>query len=199
MKIKTIFFGLLLALSISTSLFGQTQKVTVKLHSIEGYGEHEEFARKAAKLLEDVLNSKEFEDKVKNATFTKTNNLTNVQLHQTIMTAREKQGDGGEDRVVDLRVRTLRIEGDEADWKKPCEGKTIGIDGNGDGITAICPNKLETYAKENDLAELAAHYAHEYAHILGFSHRKRWWEGNSVVTKSFVYQVGDFVYDLAAK
>jgi len=109
------------------------------------------------------------------------------------MTAHEEEGPGGQDGVVDLMVRTLRIDSDESDWRKPCDKRTIGVDGAGTGITAICPQKLAKWVKDGRPEYLAAHYAHEYIHILGFHHDKK------PKDESFVYQIGDTVEDLAEK
>jgi hypothetical protein len=202
---KNMKILLMISFLLVTELsFGQTKRVSVKLHSIEGYGENEEFARKAANALEDVLNSEEFRTQMLSLRYLRTNGLTNQQLYETIMKAHEKQGQGGVDGMVDLRVRTLRIDSDEAEWKDNCEYnpltriRTIGIDGNKDGITAICPQVLNEWAKENNIAELAGHYAHEYMHILGFSHYK-WGSRQKWREKTFVYMIGNLVSDLIKK
>ena len=131
--------------------------------------------------------------------FNATNGLTNQQLYDKIITAHEENGLGGRDGVVDLRARTLLIDSDESEWKKPCEGITIGVDGAGTGMTAICPQRLVEWSKEDDTAALAAHYAHEYMHILGFSHKKRFFSTSGWKRKTFVYQIGDIVENLANK
>jgi hypothetical protein len=171
--------------------WAQERHVRVTLHRIEGYGAHEPFAHRAAQLLEDVLNSDEFKTEVLKGRFNSTQGLTNLQLYQKIMTAHEEEGPGGQDGVVDLRVRILRIESDESRWKKPCDRRTIGVDGAGTGTTAICPQKLIKWATDGRTEYLAAHYAHEYIHILGFHHKV------APKTESFVYQVGDIVERLA--
>lgn len=197
---KNIF--LLITLLASTMSFGQTKHVTVKLHSITGYGQNEEFAKKAATALEQVLNSEEFRTRMLAMKYLRTNGLANQQLYDKIMTAHEEQGEGGQDGVVDLRVRTLRIDGDESKWKDNCEigsrSGTIGIDGNGDGVTAICPQRLELWVSENNVAELAGHYAHEYMHILGFGHYK-FLGTQSWRERTFVYKIGNLVYELVKK
>lgn len=197
---KTTF--LLVFLSVSALLLGQTKHISVKLHSITGYGQNEEFAKKAANALEQVLNSDEFRTRMLSLSYLRTNGLSNQQLYETIMNAHEKQGEGGKDEVIDLRVRTLRIDGDESKWKDNCEigshSGTIGIDGNGDGVTAICPQRLNLWVSENNIAELAGHYAHEYMHILGFGHYK-FLGTQSWREKTFVYMIGDLVSDLVEK
>ena len=116
------------------------------------------------------------------------------------MRAREVQGPGGTDTVVDLRVRTLNINGNESHWRNNCaigsRSGTIGIDGNGDGVTAICPQRLELWASQNNIAQLAGHYAHEYMHILGFGHYKRFLSTQTWREKSFVYKIGNLVAEL---
>ena len=192
------FFLSLLSFTI-LSVQAQQASVKVQLHAIEGYGNHEEFARKAITALEEVFNSQEFKEAVLSGEYKKTNGLTNEALYDKIMLAKEVQGPGGQDAVVDLRVRTLRITADESKWRKNCEigsrAGTIGIDGNGDGVTAICPQRLEKWSKEDDVANLAGHYAHEYMHIIGFNHyRLISWD--SWRQKTFVYKIGNLVADL---
>lgn len=181
---------ILLLLNLTTGLYGQGVKV--QLHSIVGYEQHEAFAKKAIVALEQVLNSEEFKQGVLNGNFIRTEGLSNQQLYDRVMGAHEVQGPGGQDNVVDLRARTLRIDGDESRWKDNCEGSTIGIDGNGDGVTAICPNKLTMWANQNRIDQLAGHYAHEYMHILGFSHYNRL-RGQAWREKTFVYKIGNLV------
>lgn len=193
MKISILLWSILICLICAGSASAQEKKIKVVLHEVVGYGANEQFAYKAAQLLEDVLNSTEFKTEVLKAEFISTNGLSNQQLYDKIMTAREEDGPGGQDGVVDLRVRTLRIDSDESEWKKPCKKRTIGVDGAGTGITAICPQKLENYAKEGRTEDLAAHYAHEYTHIIGFHHKEK------PKDESFVYQIGDIVERLAEK
>lgn len=183
------------------SVYTQGQPTTkVIIHEKINYSEYENFADEAALILEKVINSDRFKEAILNGKFIRTNNLNNQELYEAIMKANERQGIGGQDYVIDLRVRTLEINDSESRWKKKCEigsrTGTIGIDGNGDGVTAICPQRLEYWFKNNEVSKLAGHYAHEYTHILGFNHRKkintaRW------RSKTFVYKVGKIVTDLS--
>jgi hypothetical protein len=193
MKISVFLSTILICLICVNFSSAQEKKITVALHSIEGYGANESFAKQAAQLLEDVLNSDEFKKEVLKRTFISTDGLSNQQLYDKIMTAHEEEGPGGQDGVVDLRARVLRIYSDESGWKKPCDKRTIGVDGAGTGTTAICPQKLNKWAEDGKTEYLAAHYAHEYIHILGFHH------DDKPKNKSFVYQIGDIVEDLAEK
>lgn len=189
---RNIFFATILTCLICVSFsLAQEKKITVALHDTQGYGANESFARKAAQLLEDVLNSEEFKKEVLKRKFKSTNGLSNQQIYDKIMAAHEEEGPGGQDGVVDLRARVLRIDSDESEWKKPCNKRTIGVDGAGTGIMAICPQKLIKWAEDEKPEYLAAHYAHEYMHILDFHHEEK------PKNKSVVYQIGDIVEDLA--
>lgn len=173
--------------------YGQ-QKVTVKLHLMIGYEGYEAFANSALQKLEDVINSETFMQEVLNGNFTETKELSNQEIYDLIIKAQEVQGPGGDDNVIDLRIRTMTLEQDGKQWMKTCELNsregTIGIDGQADGVTAICPQRLELWGEKNYIASLAGHYAHEYMHILGFSH----WDFNK--RKSLVYKIGDIVEKL---
>ena len=123
-----------------------------------------------------------------------TNGLTNEQIYTRIINGHEIQGPGGMDKVVDLRVRTISKEVDGNRWIRNCRpnslAKTIGIDGKGDGVTALCPQKLKAWYESNDFASLAGHCAHEYMHIIGFSHPGR--RKNLTV----VYKVGSIIVSI---
>ncbi len=165
--------------------------VRVKLHSMTGYEGYEDFAKLAIQKLEMVINSNQFEQEILNGNFSKTNGYTNKQVFALIMNAHEIQGEGGQDSVIDLRIRTITLERDGKKWMKNCKigswAGTIGIDGQGDGETAICPQRLSFWKEQSNVASLAGHYAHEYMHILGFSHSGR------RKSSSLVYQVGNIV------
>jgi hypothetical protein len=191
---RSLFLTTLISLTTLLS-YGQ---VKVMLHSVVGYGQNEAFARKAAAAFERVLNSDEFKRTVLDTTFIKAKGYTNQQLYDIIMKAHEVEGSGGQDGTVDLSARTLRVDGDESKWKNDCEGSTLGIDGTGDGVTAVCPNKLQTWVSQNELNELAGHYAHEYMHILGFNHYNPL-RGQKWREKTFVYVIGNIVSDLVEK
>jgi hypothetical protein len=195
MKKTILFFTAFLATFAS---FGQNVRVSVALHTIVGYGQHENFARQAATALAQVLNSSEFRIRMLAMSYERTNGLTNQQLYDAIMRAHEVQGEGGQDSVVDLRARTIRINADENNWADNCNSSTIGIDGNADGVTAICPNILDTWANANRIDELAGHFAHEYIHILGFDHYKLL-SSQSWREKTFVYKIGNLVSELIAQ
>ena len=199
---KSALFSLLLILL--NCMVCYSQNISIKLHSMEGYGTHTEFARKAITALETVLNSTEFKDGIKSMQAERTKGFSPEKLYEVIMKAHEenipKEGIAT-DGVVDLWVRTLDVNGKDAKWKKYCEkpsifgNQTIGIDGAGDGVMAICPSALDYWASTNDIAALAGHYAHEYMHILGFDHY-RFMSSQSWREKTFVYKVGFLVRDL---
>lgn len=196
---------LLLMFFVCSSLcFGQNQKVTVKIDSIKDYLGHDDFAYSAAMVLEKVLNSDEFRDRVLGSMFIRTNGMSNQELYDQIMRAHEVQGEGGKDNVVDLRLRTLTLKDDGAGWMQSCEigskDGTIGVDGSGTGICAICPQRLELWVAEKNIPDLAGHYAHEYMHILGFNHNRSFiTQGSRWRGKTFVYKIGNIVSELASK
>lgn len=55
---------------LTVFIYSQTPHVRVVLHTIEGYGEYEAFAKRAAIALETVLNSNEFKERVLSGTAT---------------------------------------------------------------------------------------------------------------------------------
>lgn len=189
MKLLTTLMLLVLPLLLQAQ-----NKVTVKIHNFKNYEGYEQFATEACHRLEKVFNSDKFKQAVLKRKFTKTNGLTNQQIYETIMKAHEVQGDGGMDNCVDLRVRIITLEEDGSRWINNCKldshAGTIGIDGKGDGVTAICLERLKLWSGSNDYAQLAAHYAHEYMHIIGFSHK------GLRKNRSLVYQVGNIVEEL---
>ena len=75
----------------------------------------------------------------------------------------------------------------------------VDFDGLFTGKDGSCsPQKLGLWAEKGEIWELAGHYAHEYMHQLGFNHYEllstvRW------KRKTFVYQIGDLVSELAQK
>lgn len=173
----------------------ENPKVRVKLHFVKDYGEHEAFAKKAVELLEKAVNTEAFKKRLLAGSYLRTNGKSNEELYQLVMNAEETQGPGGDKGVIDLRIRTLRIDGDESSWYRNCHGSTIGIDGNGDGVAAICPNVLADWAKEGKVGSLAGHYFHEYLHQIGFGHNN-WRRGQTWREKTFVYKGGYLVRDI---
>ena len=76
-------FTLLFAITIS-QIYSQniTNKVSIKIHDIKGYGEYEEFVKKSVEKLEKLLNSKEFEDEFKKTKMTQTKGNTKNELRR---------------------------------------------------------------------------------------------------------------------
>jgi hypothetical protein len=185
MKKSIMAFFLMACLSASAQ-----NKVTVLIHSKTGYEGSELFADETAKKLEAALNSEKFKAKIIEGNFTETNGLTNQQIYEKILFAHEVVGAGGTDAVVDLRVRTMNRQTDGKKWMRWCKigssMKTIGKDGGNSGVVATCPQWLEFWRNSNMLSDLAGHYAHEYMHLLGFSHFGK-------KSTSLVYQVGNII------
>jgi len=194
-KSLTLLITLIILSQIS---FGQAH-IKVVLHSITGYGTHEEFAKRAAAAFEKVLQSDKFHQAVLAGNYKKTDGYSNQVLYGIIMKAHEVVGSGGVDSVVDLNVRTIRIDGDESSWAGDCDPNqnisTVGIDGAADGVMAICPQALDYWAAKDDVASLAGHYAHEYMHLLGFNHKK-FLSTQNWRDQTFVYKIGYMVRDM---
>ncbi|MBO9676332.1 MAG: hypothetical protein J7577_23020 [Sphingobacteriaceae bacterium] len=148
--------------------------VKVVIHQMAGYGQDSVFAQQSAVLLEQIVNSPQFWDAVINNNYAHDQNLSSQQILDKIMLAHEVDGPGGSDHVIDLRLRTINNQDDDPIWMRRCEPGsstgTIGIDGGGSGIAAVCPQWLRSTAQSNQPAWLAAHFMHEYMHILGFRH-----------------------------
>ena len=176
--------------------FMASAQVTAVIHAKSGYEGYEAFADRSANILADVLNSEKFQKAIVDGKFTETNGLTNQQIYDLIMLAHETQGPGGTDKVVDLRVRTISKAIDGKKWMRWCRPGswvgTIGKDGGGTGVVATCPQHLDNWAKKDLTGRLAGHYAHEYMHILGFSHHGK-------KSTSLVYQVGNIVERLVTE
>lgn len=145
--------------------------VKVVIHRLDGYGQDEAFAKQTARLLERIINSTEFRQKVTTTNFPFHNNgHSGAEIYGLIMKAHEIDGPGGTDSVVDLRLRTITREQDGGKWIRACNRSTIGIDGGGTGVAAVCPNWLRSTAAGQHYSWLAAHFIHEYMHILDFRH-----------------------------
>lgn len=166
-------------------------EVRVIIHSMKDYTPYEAFAYATAAKLEKVLNSKEFLDKLMDARLTLDRGRSNREVYNHLMMAHEESGPGGEDGVVDLRLRIVTREADTQEWMDNCKfgssTRTIGIDGSGTGINAVCPNWLQCWAEKGDTAALAGHFIHEYMHTLGYVHYHPW------KYKSVPYQIGNIV------
>lgn len=148
-----------------------TNAVTVEIDSLKGYGQDSAFAFACADTLKAVLNSAGFKKAVLNTAFDYYNRgLTSQQIYDVIMNAHEENGPGGTDKVVDLRLRTITLAEDGQRWINACKRTTIGIDGAGSGMAAVCPDWLRYTAQNKHYSWLAAHFIHEYMHILGFTH-----------------------------
>lgn len=184
---------LIVALSIVLTSVVNAQNITVKVHEVKGYGEYEDFARKAAKELEKILNSPEFDKAFLQLKMTQRKRHSNERILQKIKDAKENHGDSEIPHVIDLRLRVMSLEEDGQKWMNNCEldskAGTIGKD-NSTGFTVTCLQRIEIWAQNDNYACLAGHFMHEYMHNLGFSHF-RWPK-----SKSAVYKTGYLVRDL---
>lgn len=216
-KILTFFLFLM---SISLTNAQEDYKVNIELNFVDNsYDGYQEFSKKTIFYLEKVLNSDTFRTELLKLKMCKKQGKTNLQIFDLILNGYEKQCLGriiskaipnrkcpkrtidfkykcpeNGIRKINLKVRTINI-CDGKKWlnencKLDSRSRTIGIDGNGDGVTAICPQRLKKWFDSKKTNALAGHYMHEYMHIIGFSHRGLW------KYKSAVYQIGYLVRDL---
>jgi len=131
----------------------------VKVHMTKGYGQDSAFALKSAKLLEQIINSPEFKQLVLAQSYAHNQGMSAEEIYNKIITAHEMDGPGGSDSVLDLRLRIITKQEDGQKWINNCypNSGTIGIDGGGTGIAAVCPEWLRMTARENHPGWLAAH------------------------------------------
>ena len=54
----------------------------------------------------------------------------------------------------------------------------------------------QLWVSQNNIAQMAGHYAHEYMHILGFGHYKRFLSTQTWREKTFVYKIVNLVAEL---
>lgn len=173
-------------------------QVRVVLHELKGgYATHADFAMEAGRRLELALNSVELRREIANGRFRHGAGRTSGEILESILAASEATPLAGSAHVVDLRLRTITMEDDGAQWLKWCEPgsrmRTIGVDGNGTGFVATCPQHLDQWAEGGDYATLAGHMMHEYMHLLGYSHPR---PGKR---KSAVYVIGDLAEEAVRK
>jgi hypothetical protein len=144
-----------------------------KINLIESKGyedERLETLQKALQLLEAVLNSEEFKERILNFTtdgrktfyFRKTffgkwidQPSTNQQVYNMIMTAKEEVGDRANG-TIDLYLELVN-----------------GANGDVIGYGNPSSSQIYTYSimfDDMSLPDLAQHYAHEWCHKIGFEH-----------------------------
>ena len=173
--------------------FGQgfSQKTTIKIHDIKGYGEYEEFVRKSVEKLEKLLNSKEFEDEFKKTKMTQTKGNTKNELLNIIYAAKETHFDSGKKNTIDVRLRVMSLEEDGTRWIKNCvvgsKQGTIGKEADSLGYTVTCKERIKLWANNENYGCMAGHIMHEYLHNIGFKHK--WYSKR----KSVVYKTGNLV------
>jgi hypothetical protein len=168
----------------------------VLIHQMLGYGDDSVFARQAAQLLEKVINSQAFRSSVIVNSYNEHFDYSTQQIYDLITNAHEPVGAGGQDHVIDLYLRVIDLEDDGEGWMEHCEpgsrARTIGIDGAGTGIAAVCPQWLHSMAQKRKPSSLAAHFIHEYMHVLGFVHAHQ-------KSKSVPYKIQYIVENLGAQ
>ena len=185
-------FTLLFAITIS-QIYSQniTNKVSIKIHDIKGYGAYEEFAKKSVEKLEELLNSKEFEDEFIKTKMTQRKGKNKKELLNSILAAKETSFDSGKKNTIDVRLRVMSLEEDGAKWMKNCvvgsKQGTIGKEADSLGYTVTCKERIKLWADNENYGCMAGHIMHEYLHNIGFKHK--WYSKR----KSVVYKTGNLV------
>lgn len=171
-KTLAVFFALTFLMSCGKSQDNDSQEVSqeeltgsvtfkTKIKMINFYDEEETKIRRAARLIQQVINSEEFKEEILNhefegkRAFANNRGLSNRQIYQKIMDASEKLTPG-KDHEMDL---TLVAYLDE-------DAITVGY--TYPNTRKIWMNRK--YFGRNDAAEVTTNMVHEWLHKVGFDH-----------------------------
>jgi hypothetical protein len=165
------------------------KKIKVTLHSLKGAGEKQQMlARRAVVELEWALNHPSFADRVRHKQFTRWHR--NEQHRETelpveeiliiIESGRELYSDA--DHEIDLSVRLKLMP--RAVGKTPIGGPIIR--------TAYW--FINDCVRDDNPAELAAHWMHEWLHVAGFYHR-----GGNDAREDVPYVVGEVILEMVSE
>jgi hypothetical protein len=165
------------------------KNIKVTLHSLKGAGDmQQKLARRAVEELEWALNHPSFADRVKRKQFTRWH--TNEHHRETelgveevltiIESGRELYSDA--DHEIDLSVRLQYMP--RAVGKTPIGGPVIR--------TAYW--FMRSCVRDDNPAELAAHWMHEWLHVAGFHHH-----GGNDARGDVPYVVGEVVLEMVSE
>lgn len=170
-----------LILSVLTLLFfvSSAQRTIVQVDYKKGFNnETDSILKVAVRLLDSVINSDKFAEKVHAATFKRNKDSSNDAILQLIRSGKE---DDKADYIVNLKLEV---------YYDYAGGSEVG-NTTADNIT----HTYQEYITKNGAACYAAHIAHEYCHVLGFTHPKFHFLGN-VKASSVPYVIGDIVAEI---
>ena len=186
LHIKLIFemkkiIAIILVISIFCSIsFAQSNNhyTSVKVDSKKGFDNvTDSVLKEAIRLLELTINSDEFKSQILSSKFSRNKGYSNSQISDLF-----KQGDEYGNNIDYIVNLNLEIYSDYA--------------GGGEvGVTTLKDHVTHTYNKyiiDNGAACYAAHLAHEYCHVLGFTHPKYHFLGKEK-KQSVPYVIGNIV------
>lgn len=161
-----------------------TGRLTVVPMEVKGFdGEKGEKLEAAFELLEEVVNSEEFKERILNFTnkkgeraFNSNKNLTNEEIYTLFMNGEETLQPG----TISEMNFWLRL------YHKPWS-KVIGYTSAKTNVISI----NWKYFKSNTLDNVAANLAHEWVHKLGFTHKSA--SEHDSVPYGIGYIVGDLI------
>lgn len=187
------FENAMVELNVDAEVEPLSEDIKVEIRSRKDYEGFEAFSDETVAILERVVNSIEFKRAVQNPKnpYAHDRDLSPQGIYDLIRLGHEVDGEGGAERVMDLRMRTITLGSDGSLWVDACNKPvkpTIGKDGGGTGIMATCPNWIERMQTARRSSYLAGHYMHEYLHTLEFKHPDR-----TSRLRSVPYQIGYMV------
>jgi hypothetical protein len=159
---------------------------TATINSIRKYGNYETKAREAVASFVKIYNSDEFKLRVVNFKwkgqnqFADSAGLTNEQVYNKILSGSEI-ANAGNDFDADINLKAY-----SKGWPL---GSAIGFTDPDDNLIYTKWH----FIKKSTVKELAAHYAHEYCHCLGFEHD---FEDTDQRPFSVPYAIGDIIEEL---
>lgn len=173
MKWVQSFVLLLLVTSASA------QRTAVQVDYKSGFNhETDSILQVALHLLDSIVNTDSFAARMNSATFKRNNGLSNKEILDRYRSGNEN---GVADNIINLRLDV---------YPGYAGGGEVGHT-TGDNVT----HTYQEYITRNGAACYAAHLAHEYAHVLGFSHPRFRFLGNTKAL-SVPYVIGDIVAGL---
>lgn len=183
---KTHITCLIFLIIASNGLFAQGERTSINIISKEKFTpETNRILEEAIVLMDSVVNTATFRDKLLAARLEKTNGHSNAQILEMILQGREVKRPQA-DYVIDFTLETYSDD----------RGDNIGSTFNQERIVTS-----DKYISSRGARCYASHLLHEYCHTLGFSHphsflffgRKR------KKCRSVPYVVGNIVRELLGK
>lgn len=165
------------------------KKIKVTLHRLKGAGDKQQrLAHRAVEELEWALNHPSFADRVRRARFTRWHSdeqqrateLPVQEILTIIESGRELYSDGDHEIDLSVRLRYMR--------------RAIGVTSIGGPIIHTAYWFMNECVRDDNPAELAAHWMHEWLHVAGFFHR-----GGNGARGDVPYVVGEVILAMVSE